>query len=119
MSPEHATAVFSNQSVGANSYEWDFGYSTEKDFSVHPTHIFPIEQGGSYKVELVAFSARGCSDTTSKIVEVKEELYVYVPNSFTPDGDEFNNEFLPVVSSGFDCKIIRLQFMIDGYVRYL
>jgi gliding motility-associated-like protein len=25
---------------------------------------------------------------------------VYVPNSFTPNGDEFNNVFLPVISTG-------------------
>jgi gliding motility-associated-like protein len=26
----------------------------------------------------------------------------YVPNTFTPDGDKFNNTFLPVFTSGFD-----------------
>ena len=31
-----------------------------------------------------------------------EDLIFYVPNAFTPDGDEFNNTFQPVFAQGFD-----------------
>jgi gliding motility-associated-like protein len=33
---------------------------------------------------------------------IEEEVLVFVPNSFTPDGDEFNNIFLPLISGNFD-----------------
>ena len=33
---------------------------------------------------------------------MEEELIFYVPNTFTPDDDEFNQTFNPVFSSGFD-----------------
>jgi gliding motility-associated-like protein len=29
-------------------------------------------------------------------------LLYYIPNSFTPDGDKFNQVFAPVFTSGFD-----------------
>ena len=35
-----------------------------------------------------------------KIIQIEEEVIVYVPNTFTPDGDEYNNEFFPVISAG-------------------
>ena len=37
-----------------------------------------------------------------KFVQVIEELIYYVPNSFTPDGDIFNQTWQPIFTSGFD-----------------
>jgi gliding motility-associated-like protein len=31
-------------------------------------------------------------------------LIFYVPNAFTPDGDDYNNIFKPVFSSGYDLR---------------
>jgi trimeric autotransporter adhesin len=33
---------------------------------------------------------------------VEEDLIYYVPNTFTPDGDGTNDDFKPVIESGFD-----------------
>jgi gliding motility-associated-like protein len=33
---------------------------------------------------------------------VKEELVFFVPNTFTPDNDDYNEVFKPVFYSGFD-----------------
>jgi gliding motility-associated-like protein len=35
-------------------------------------------------------------------VVVQDNLIYYVPNTFTPDGDIFNQTFKPVFTSGFD-----------------
>ena len=43
-----------------------------------------------------------CSDTTWLAIDVDEELIFYVPNTFTPDDDNFNQLFAPVFTSGFD-----------------
>jgi gliding motility-associated-like protein len=32
----------------------------------------------------------------------KDELIFYVPNTFTPDNDDYNQTFLPVFTSGYD-----------------
>ena len=34
--------------------------------------------------------------------EVVEDLIFYVPNTFTPDGDTYNQIFRPVFTSGYD-----------------
>jgi len=92
---------FTNNSVGASTYFWNFGdnaYSTQ----VNPSHIYDTEFAENFSVMLVAYSALGCPDTTYQHFTVTEELIYYVPNTFTPDGNAFNNTFQPVFTSGFD-----------------
>ncbi|MGJ8661301.1 MAG: gliding motility-associated C-terminal domain-containing protein, partial [Bacteroidota bacterium] len=50
----------------------------------------------------IVTSSEGCKDTTYKIIRVQDQLLIYVPNAFTPDGDEFNGVFRPVISAGMD-----------------
>ena len=35
----------------------------------------------------------GCKDSTTRFINIEEEYYIYVPNTFTPDGNRVNNEF--------------------------
>lgn len=52
---------------------------------------------------LVATSSDGlCVDTTYETVHYKDELLFYIPNTFTPNGDQHNNTFLPVFTAGYD-----------------
>jgi len=93
---------FYNNSIDAATYQWTFDDNTSST-SENPTHVFPEEPSGSYNVQLVAYSPDyGCTDTTHLAVEVEEILIFYVPNSFTPDGDIYNQTFEPVFHSGFD-----------------
>ena len=46
-------------------------------------------------------NVNGCSDSISGIITVFENYTLFIPNSFTPDGDEFNNEF-KVLGYGID-----------------
>jgi gliding motility-associated-like protein len=41
-------------------------------------------------------------DTAYSYVALNEELIYWVPNTFTPDGDTYNQTFQPVFISGFD-----------------
>lgn len=36
-------------------------------------------------------------------------MVVFVPNTFTPDGDEFNNDFLPHLNEAFDYQSYTFQ----------
>jgi len=91
-----------NESVGANSYNWDFGDGSAYSSEFSPIHEFPSEEGGAYLVTLIAYSAFGCPDTISQLIVVNEEPIYYVPNAFTPDNDNFNEVFKPIFTFGFD-----------------
>ncbi len=82
---------FQNTSINAVDYQWlfsDGGSSAE----MHANHIF--DTAGVYYITLIAEDAKGCKDTITKQIIIKEELYIYIPNTFIPDGDRFNNFFL-------------------------
>ena len=82
--------TFVNQSVNAVAYEWDFGNGNTDTF-VHPTNTY--DYPGMYLVTLIAIDDKGCTDTIVKPINIEEEWYVYIPNTFTPDGDRNNNDF--------------------------
>ncbi len=82
--------TFTNQSQNAVNYEWDFGDGNTDTF-VHPSNTY-IEPG-LYYVTLVAIDEKGCTDTIVKPINIEEEWWIYVPNTFTPDGDRSNNDF--------------------------
>ncbi|WP_341901996.1 PKD domain-containing protein [Fluviicola taffensis] len=94
------TTNFENTSLFNDQNVWNFDDGTGST-EVSPTHQFPIGQIGNYKVELIVISDQGCRDTTSRIVIVKDQLLFYVPNAFTPDGDQYNNVFFPIMTAGF------------------
>ena len=93
---------FNNNSSGAVSYDWDFGDGSPGTTIENPTHQFPSEDAAGYIVELIAYSVLGCTDTTWRSITINEELIFYVPNTFTPDNDDFNQNWYAVFSSGYD-----------------
>ena len=44
----------------------------------------------------------GCADTIYKPITVQDVIIFYIPNVFTPDGDDFNEIFKPIMYSGID-----------------
>jgi len=96
------TTVFTNLSTGAVSYEWIFGDGSPNAYTTNVQHMFPGAGPGQYIVTLIATSEYGCIDTMSMPIQILDELIFYVPNAFTPDGDNHNNMFNPIFFSGFD-----------------
>ncbi len=94
------TSQMVNMSQNADVYAWNFGDGSLSN-ATSPSHTFPTGPG-SYTIELIAISNAGCRDTAYATVVVQEETIFYVPNTFTPDNDEFNQTFQPVFSSGYD-----------------
>ena len=103
------TVDFINTSVGAIDYQWDFDDNSATSFVESPSHEFPATDGGSYIVQLIAVSPLGCADTTYTVIQVNEDLIYYMPNTFTPDGDAYNEYFKPVFTTGFDPYDFKLQ----------
>ncbi len=83
---------FDNQATGAINYFWTFGDGTNGT-AINPLHMYPTIPG-SYTATQYAYSSFGCVDSISKIITVKDEFNLYVPNAFTPDGnDNLNSTF--------------------------
>ena len=81
---------FANTSQNAWSYTWDFG-DGNGSFLVHPNHAY--SQPGGFEITLIATNQQGCIDSVSKWIDIAPERYIYLPNSFTPDGDGLNEYF--------------------------
>ena len=91
---------FTNLSTNSYTYLWEFGDGTTS-LSTNPIHEYPAIPG-DYSVTLYAYNELGCYDSSYFTVTVYEDLVLYVPNTFTPNGDGTNDVFLPVITSGID-----------------
>jgi len=107
----NSTIFFTNESQGAHTYLWHFGDygSLGISNSEHPSFFFPSDQAGVYPVTLIAFNVYNCSDTAISKVVIDGALSFYLPNTFTPDGDNLNEIFKPqgnfISSEGFNFTI--------------
>lgn len=91
---------FLNQSINADQYLWeitgDNGYSATYN-TTDLKHIFPSDTG-AYLVCLTAINSDGCDDLYCTTLLVKDDIAVFVPNAFTPNGDEYNQLFRAYVN---------------------
>jgi gliding motility-associated-like protein len=88
---------FFNQSPGQNSYSWlvDGQFIQNGPWM---TYFFPEDIDEIYEVCLhIQTQIAGCQAELCKDIPVIGELTLFIPNSFTPDGDGLNDEFFPVI----------------------
>lgn len=68
----------------------------------NPFHYYPTHDDGDYTTYLYTYTEFGCVDSAYVIIHVEDELYLFVPNTFTPDGDDYNEVFLPIINGDFN-----------------
>lgn len=94
--------TFQNGSTGQSSSIWNFGNGEIMETSASTIeYTYPYSEG-NYLVTLTVSNEFGCVDVDNVTIQIKGDVVFYIPNSFTPDGDEYNNMFTPVFTSGFD-----------------
>jgi gliding motility-associated-like protein len=98
--PGNSIVNFYNLSNGASNYLWDFG-DNEVSAAFEPSHTYSTSLQSGFTAHLIATSPAGCVDSTSMPISYEEQLIYYVPNTFTPDADEHNEQFKPIFTSGF------------------
>jgi gliding motility-associated-like protein len=91
-----------DNSIGSTNYYWDFGDGSMPSTLNDPSHDFPAYPPNSYIISLTTTSEHGCVDTMTQTVIVHPSLMIYIPNTFTPDGDQFNQTWLPIFSENVD-----------------
>ena len=92
--------IYSIASIFMGYNDWTVLGNTTQSTNLSQTW----NQLGIYTISVIRYS-NGCPSepqtTTVNLVECPREL-IYIPNAFTPDGNEFNNVWMPVFTSGYD-----------------
>ncbi len=91
------TIQFTNESTNFNSWLWIFKDSLVTTTALNPVHQFTSP--GEYDVTLVTQSPNGCIDSITYRIVIVEDVAIYLPNSFTPDGNGINDLFTPIGAS--------------------
>ena len=88
----------------AKYYTWVFGDYSPVTHELSPVHTFPDTPGQAYTVTLKGSNSIDGLCPASRIHQIVsiDPPVFYIPNSFTPNGDEINNTFQPIFTSGFD-----------------
>ncbi len=71
---------------------WDFT-NTGQDTSSSYNPSFQFSEIGEYLTTLVVTSEYGCMDSITKKVTITDDFSIYLPNAFTPNGDQRNDVF--------------------------
>jgi gliding motility-associated-like protein len=103
-----ATIYFNNTSTHTNANEW---YINDDSLNTQsPGYTFA--DTGTYIITLISWSnLRICSDTITKTICVKDcppdSFNIIVPNIFSPNGDDINDTWQPIVHN--------FQYTVNSY----
>lgn len=96
---ETAIKMQDKSSYDVVSWSWISPYSTPSTSTeTNPKFLFPDGQIGLYPITLAVETARGCVDTVTYQLNVIQDILFYAPNAFTPDGNEHNQVWKPIIS---------------------
>lgn len=88
--------LLDNASTGEKLVKWNWYFINNNNYiSSAKNASYLFDNSGSYPVAMIVTNAWGCSDTVVKVIEIGADYKIFVPNSFTPNGDGVNDTFQP------------------------
>lgn len=106
--------LINQSSLDVVSYLWDIPSGNPSSSTLDGLYVtFPIDSAGIYPITLYVTNQNGCIDSITHIATVYEEVILFAPNTFTPDGDEFNQTWR-VYTIGIDVS----EFNVKIYNRW-
>ncbi len=98
--------IFNDVSFGGDSTIWTIGDSTIIDEAILN---FFYQDPGAYEVSQQVINEFGCEDSISFRFEIIDELSIHVPTAFTPNGDNLNDLWKPVIAGESRIQDYHLQ----------
>jgi gliding motility-associated-like protein len=77
-------------------WNWSMGDGSSSQTGKVVRHSY--QDTGVYHVFMEVTDANNCKDTISKPIRVYNELQVFIPNTFSPNGDKLNDTWKPILS---------------------
>lgn len=106
---EPTVQVVNQSSVDAVTFQWVIPDGTPSfSNSENMVTTFPLDIEAQYPITLYVWNEAQCPDTITKMANVVSEVLLYVPNTFTPDGNEFNQTW-GISMLGIDVYNFNLQ----------
>ncbi|SFT78178.1 gliding motility-associated C-terminal domain-containing protein [Algoriphagus locisalis] len=99
----HPVDFFDVTPWAVSSWHWDFGDGHEATIQ-NPTHTFAAK--GIYTVVLTAEDTIGCLHTLERLIEVRDDYLILIPNAFSPSGQK-NNHFKPEYKG-----VVKIEFYV-------
>ena len=89
------TVMVQDQSYSNIVDWWWYAPDATPTLSITNNSTFTFPEGivGQYPIYLVVTDNLGCTDTTSRILTVISDVLSFIPNTFTTDGDEHNQDW--------------------------
>lgn len=92
---------------GGDIYQWNSiftGTSSGNEYTALLTGV-----SGDFIFEMIVQNSLGCIDTVYNTLTINENYNIFIPNSFTPDGNEVNQTWLPILSKVYDVNDYNLR----------
>ncbi len=106
---------FENRSLAGAKYLWDFGDGQTSTIA-HPDHVY--KKKGVYQVELTVTNETGCEDKIMKDVRIDKDYNLDAPMSFSPNGDDFQETFMPEALRTLGVKFNLTVYSANGTLLY-